>query len=175
MGSLALELDLREVVRLQRSFEAAPALVRRELTAATLEASLLLERETVERTPKGVGAGGGLAGSIAAREPEISGELVLGAVGTPLAHAEPVELGSRPHFPPIAPLEDWVRAKLGKSKEEARGVAFAVARKIAAEGTEGAFMFTTALAENEAQIARIYGAAAERVAAQLGESPGGGA
>ncbi len=38
-------------------------------------------------------------------------------------------------MPPIAPLETWVKAKLGKTGKEARSVAFAVAKKIEKEGT----------------------------------------
>lgn len=38
--------------------------------------------------------------------------------------------------PPIAPLVRWVSVKLGKSGSEATGIAFAVANKIAKEGTQ---------------------------------------
>lgn len=37
--------------------------------------------------------------------------------------------------PPIAPLERWVNAKFGISGKEAKSMAFAVANKIAKEGT----------------------------------------
>lgn len=37
--------------------------------------------------------------------------------------------------PPIEPLERWVAAKFGLSGKEARGAAFAIATKIAKEGT----------------------------------------
>ncbi|MFP3386732.1 hypothetical protein, partial [Tritonibacter sp. SIMBA_163] len=65
---------------------------------------------------------------------------VIGIVGTAALHAVPVEMGSKPHFPPIQPLEDWAHHKLDLPAEEARGAAFAIARKIAAKGTEGAHM-----------------------------------
>lgn len=38
--------------------------------------------------------------------------------------------------PPITPLIRWVEAKLGASGDEAKGIAFAVANKIAKEGTD---------------------------------------
>lgn len=38
--------------------------------------------------------------------------------------------------PPISPLEDWAKAKLGLQGKEALNVAFAVSNKIAREGTE---------------------------------------
>lgn len=37
--------------------------------------------------------------------------------------------------PPIAPIEEWVKAKFGLSGKQALGVAFAVATKIGKEGT----------------------------------------
>ena len=50
---------------------------------------------------------------------------------THIVHGRPS--GARP---PIAPLEEWVQAKLGLQGKEALNVAFAVATKIAKEGTE---------------------------------------
>ncbi|HET8838047.1 MAG TPA: hypothetical protein VFM82_03545 [Flavobacteriaceae bacterium] len=38
--------------------------------------------------------------------------------------------------PPIAPLERWAQAKLGLSGQQAKSAAFAIANKIAKEGTE---------------------------------------
>lgn len=38
--------------------------------------------------------------------------------------------------PPIKPLQDWVERKLGISKDESLGVAFAIAKKIEKEGTD---------------------------------------
>lgn len=38
--------------------------------------------------------------------------------------------------PPIAPIENWVQNKLGYSGVQARSIAFAVATKIAKEGTD---------------------------------------
>ena len=41
-----------------------------------------------------------------------------------------VEKGTRPHMPPVAPLERWAQTKLGK-----KGLGFVIARRIAREGT----------------------------------------
>lgn len=52
-------------------------------------------------------------------------------------HAAVIEHGSRPHFPPINPLVEWVKRKgMAKDEEEARRIAHAIARKIAERGTE---------------------------------------
>jgi hypothetical protein len=148
------------------AFERAPELLQAQLYRDTMEASLLLEREIKERTP--VGAYSALRSSISAREPEVSGGEIAGAVGTPLAYAVPVELGTKPHFPPIEPLEDWVQAKLNVSPERASAVAWLVARKIAARGTEGTFMFAHGFAAVEGQVHDIYRRGAELIVAEIG-------
>lgn len=51
-------------------------------------------------------------------------------------YTEQLVYGRRPGaMPPIAPLEKWVQAKLGLSGQQARLAAFAIAKKIAKEGT----------------------------------------
>lgn len=164
---LRIDIDIREAAALAEAWRAAPRLVLGELRKSTLEAELLLEREVKELTPVGVGAGGGLKGSIAAREPRVLAEAVIGEVGTPLIYAVPVELGSRPHFPPVQPLADWAQAKLGVPAAEARGVGFAIARKIARVGTEGAFMFKRAFDANRRQVERIYALGRQRIFERL--------
>ena len=51
---------------------------------------------------------------------------------TGLARVLFLEFGRRHgEMPPIDPIKKWVESKLGVSKEESRGVAFAIAKKIA--------------------------------------------
>lgn len=49
-------------------------------------------------------------------------------------HAIYMEEGTRPHFPPIAPLYEWVKRKITSDPVRARGIAFAVQRKIGEQG-----------------------------------------
>ena len=67
-----------------------------------------------------------LLDSVAVR-PGLGGATVV--VDAP--HAAPVEYGSRPHMPPVQPIEDWGRRKLGRE-----GLGWPVALKIAREGTK---------------------------------------
>jgi hypothetical protein len=168
--ALDIRIALQSAEALAAAFEQAPEIVEDELYAATWEASLYLQREVQERTPVGVGGGGGLKGSIAAREPGRLADGVIGAVATSLAHAVPVELGTKPHMPPVKPLEDWARIKLGLDPKEAKGAAFAIGRKIAREGTEGAFMFTETFDEGEGQVQAIFGRALERITSRMAET-----
>ena len=46
-------------------------------------------------------------------------------------YATYVEFGTEPHMPPVEPLEQWAQKKLGE-----KGLGWAIAKKIAKEGTE---------------------------------------
>lgn len=139
--------------RAASAIEAHSDRVHTRLIAAVWQACLLYEREVKERTPKG--ATHALMGSIAAQQPFVSATAIEGHVGTALVYAESVELGTKPHFPPVAPIADWARAKLGLTEDEAERVAYMIARKISKHGTKGAHMFTDALAATEEQIIAI--------------------
>lgn len=161
-------IDIREAAALAAAFRTAPALVEEELSAATLESLFLLEREVKENTPVGIGGGGGLKGSFSARGPNAIGEETLGEIGSNLNYAVPVELGSKPHFPPVEPLADWARAKLGVPESEARSVGFLIARKISRKGTPAAEMVQRAMRDNEGQVQEIFGRAVGRIAIRIG-------
>lgn len=150
---------------LRRMMAQAPDIMLEELTAGVTEASMLAEREIRERTP--TSGAGILRESIGAMPVEFTSEAVRGGVATSLAYAAPVETGSVPHMPPVGPLVDWVERKLGLRDKEAKGVAWAIARKIAAHGTEGAWMFRDGFAAVEPQIMEILGAAVDRAAARI--------
>ena len=139
---------------------AAPDVVIEEMVPAVIESQLLIEREVRERTPTSGAAT--LRDSIGALPVSISETEVSGVVGTSLAYALPVELGARPHRPPVEPLVDWVRRKLGKGGKEGRAIAFAIAGKIAREGTPAAHMFSEGLAATQKQVHEILAAAAAR-------------
>ena len=62
-----------------------------------------------------------------------------------------VEYGTKPHFPPIAPLERWAQLKLGNS-----ALAWAVAKKIARVGTEAQPFFFPAVRSNVGNIQRYF-------------------
>lgn len=145
---------------------AAPDILLEEMVPAVVESQLLLEREVRERTP--TSGAGTLRDSIGALPVVIAEDRVTGEVGTTLAYAQPIELGARPHMPPIAPLADWVRRKLGvKDGKEARSVAYAIALKIARDGTPAHHMFSEGLAATQAQIGEIIAAAAGRAVARI--------
>lgn len=143
----------------------APEIFQGELVPAVTEASMFTEREVKERTP--TSGAGTLRDSIGALPVTISGTAVSSGVGTSLSYAAAVELGSKPHWAPIAPLLDWVQRKLGLTGEEAEAAAQSIQYKIAARGTEGAFMFRDGFAHADAFVRGLLKAASDRAAAKM--------
>jgi hypothetical protein len=88
-------------------------------------------------------------------------------MGTANPYALPVELGTKPHFPPLQPLLDWAQHKLGLHGEEAEEAARAIQLKISWHGTKGAFMFRGAMEDGEPTIRRMYEACMIRIAERI--------
>lgn len=161
-----INIDAGEVVDLAEAWRVAPDIVVEELSRSILESELLAEREVKEVTPAATGT---LRESIFSKEPMVLADQVIGVVGTSMAYALPVELGTKPHFPPVQALADWARLKLGVDPEDADRVGYLIARKIAAVGTEGAAMFSRGFASIAGQVETIHIRALERIKSRLVE------
>lgn len=160
-------IDYAELKSLQTMYERAPRIVTEELEAAVTEADLLVYRELSETVPVGAGGAAGLKGSLF-HEERVSGAQALGIVASPLPHAVAVELGTKPHFPPVEALVDWVKAKFAMSSDQAaRGVAFAIARKIAVRGTQAQRPFGRTFQAVESQVHDIFNRMTGRIARRL--------
>lgn len=158
--------EARDVQTLRTAFMQMPDVAARELHAFMVRTTAHLQTEVQERTPTTHGTlRASIFGEVRAFD---AGFGVEGLVGTTLAYAPAVELGTKPHFPPIEPLVDWARQKLALSGTEARRAAHAIARKIARKGTTGAFMFRDTFNENRAQVLDEFGRMANRLAASMG-------
>jgi len=72
-------------------------------------------------------------------------------------YADPVEAGSRPHFPPPGALLSWVKRTFGASSEkQALSIAFAIARKIAKRGVKPFLMFDRVFRVLEHELGGIF-------------------
>jgi hypothetical protein len=158
------EIDYSKLQVLQAALAKAPEVVREELGAAVTEADLLLQREVQDAMPV---AGGTLRQSVF-HEEEIQDTAVMGLVATPLNYGPAVELGTKPHFPPVEALIDWVRTKLHVTDERtAKGIAFAIARKISRVGTPEQRPFGRVYQAQLPQVNAIFDRAGARIAARL--------
>lgn len=158
-------VELTGADALLAAWEHAPDIVRDELTKLMNGATEYLEGEIKERTPA---AHGTLRASFGSEVQNLA-DGVLGIVGSPLAYAIPVELGTKPHFPPVDAIEDWVNVKLGITGPDAKRVAYAVARKIAARGTKGAFMVENAFHAAQPELERQGKLTLDAIGARLSE------
>ncbi|WP_293222311.1 hypothetical protein [Ottowia sp.] len=159
----SLHLSLSGLDALVRGLAQAPEFTHRELLVTMTEATLLVEREAKENTPR-------VTGMTAASIASDSFSTPVGVIGT-VGSSQPtltfLELGTRPHMPPVEALEPWVRAVLGVEPKRARSVAYLVARKIARKGTKAQRPLDKAIAATDGQVLRMFEDAAGRVAAHL--------
>lgn len=159
----SLTLELQGIEQLQQALAQAPAVVQQELGVFLHAMVQHMRSEVIDRTPAAYGT---LRASISGVvENQAGGQ--LGIVSTPQPYAVPVELGTKPHFPPVQALEDWVRQKLGLTGREGRSVAFAIARKIGQVGTKGHYMFRDAFEANTAEIERQFDQTVSRIVARI--------
>lgn len=161
---IEIRLDVDSVAALADAWRRAPDVVQDELRRYITTVTAHLQGEVQERTPTYLGT---LRKSIIGDVRALPGIGVEGVIGSPLAYAVPVELGSKPHMPPVQPLVEWAKAKLGVRGKEAERVGFAVARKISRTGTAGAFMFRDTFEANEARVVRGFDVVVRRIADRL--------
>lgn len=159
-----LHMSFAGLDALKRGFDQAPEVTRRELLAAATQGTLLVEREVKDGMPRHTGMTAASVASDAFATPVG----VIGTVGSSQPSATFMELGTKPHMPPVEALIPWVKAVLGVEPKRARSVAFLVARKIARKGTKPRRVFEKAAAATEGQVLRMFEDAAGRVAVHLG-------
>lgn len=165
-----VSLSAPGLAALQRGFAQAPEYTQAQLEAGMVEATMLLEREVKDVMP----AVSGLTRTSVFSDAFSTPAGVLGVVASSSIAAAAVELGTKPHMPPVAPIEAWVREKLGIAGPEARGVAFAVARKIARVGTKAQHPFGKTLDRHMGALSRIFEGVAQNVATHLVSQANGG-
>lgn len=146
---------------------------REEFEQAMEKSLATIQEEVVIRTPVGVGDSptGHLRGSIKTSRAGSNAYALRGRVGTSAEYAEPVELGSKPHFPPVNALVRWVQLKLGiPNEKEARSVAFAIARIKSRSSTPGLFMFRDGVAASDNRVRAYWRHAFKHAEKKLGKS-----
>lgn len=126
-------------------------IVEQELTTASIKSVGEFHGALIPRTPFAFGF---LRNSFMQKVFK-RGRDIIGQVRSTSPYAWPVEEGSKPHFPPIAPIELWVRRKL-QVKENAKAIAFMIARKISIHGTKAVHMVRDTFREKQRPIESNY-------------------
>ena len=141
--------------------EQAQGILRREV--GTELTSLLEERATIARQEARVGVSGLLRASVATRITmgTDASSLVRGTLftGAQAPHAVYFAYGTRPHWPPRAPIELWTQRVLGNAK-----LWFVVARAISRRGTRAHPRFAAAFSITPAEVKPRLRAAVARAA-----------
>jgi len=150
MFEIKIKVDDSGIERLARQYPDVSKDVREEKIT---EAIMLLERLVREETP--VGAGPIHLRDTIHHKVGSQGVKVWGILGTPAKYGESVELGTKAHFPPVAPLTHWVTRILGIEGEKAESVAYAIAVAISRRGTKGAQMFQHGFEIGKADVLRM--------------------
>lgn len=139
---------------LKRNFEKAPEVFYTEAKKALSKSVSVIQPIAVKGAAVDLG---GLRGSIRKSVSGLTGEVVAGS-----KHAIFIEEGTRPHFPPVAPLERWATRKLGSS-----GLGFVVARKIAREGTKAQPFMSPAAEQSLPKVERFFDIMADNLVKEL--------
>lgn len=147
-----MSAEIKGLKEIQRNMEKAVKDLRgTPIVNAMRDATLMVTRDAKINAPVDTGR---LRASIT---PEVSSaaEEVRGVVGSNVVYAPYVELGTRPHWPPISALEVWARRH--------HTSAFLVARAISRRGTPAVEYLKKAFDANQAKIRQRF----ERAIAQI--------
>lgn len=147
---IQLVINAADLQRIDAAYARAPVAVERAVGRRIAGVLLELQSDVQEKTPTAFGT---LRASIGTNIDVKPGLGVTGIVGTSLAHAIPVELGTRPHMPPVEPIRLWAQKKLGLTGKEAVRAAWAIAKTISKRGTLGVGMFARTFAARRRDLA----------------------
>jgi hypothetical protein len=162
-----LSIKLKDLSGLLKRLPKAGRIIDQEGAIAMTKSLGEIQSEVTGRTP--VGATGALRNAWSS---DIIGRPTAPPFFGKVVNTQPyslvVEFGRKPgKFPPRQPIELWVRRVLGVPADKAQGVAFLVARKIAAVGTKGAFMARDGLKEATPRVNRLWRLAEKRIKDRL--------
>ncbi len=143
-----IETEIKGLLETQRKLEQVVADLRGQpMLTAMRDATLIVQRSARQLAPVDTGR---LRASIT---PEVRGDPmsgnITGVVGSNVEQAAPMELGTKPHFPPLSALQVWARR---------HGVnAYAVARAIALRGLKPRRYLQGAFEQNRERVVQIIG------------------
>ena len=159
-----LRIDFDEIAAFADDLARAGPLFEQEQRSTVHRNLNRLEQSVVPNTPVASGEAAGSWGISVKGRRHVMGELANAA-----PHGYYVEHGRAPgRWPPISAIEAWVRRKAGASGEEARSVAFLIARAIGTRGTKpGAQMLEDAWQRYETIMIHDLEGIPERVLARL--------
>lgn len=149
-----LTLDFSQVQKFAQALESFPEMVGRHNLATMNKVTSIVQDRLVVNTPVFLG---NLRGSYYT---QVTGSplMLSGKVASDLVYGQVVDQG-RPAGatpPPVDAIEFWVRRKLGVSGDEARSVAYLIARAIGRRGIKAVRMVDKAVKQAEPIKVKLY-------------------
>lgn len=158
---LEYRINTEDIKKWLEVFEQMPDIFMEETSMAMKKAVSEVERQTVTRTPVNTGQlRQAWSTNVHKGAASVKGEVV-----NPREYAIVMEKGRRPgaKMPPVDALQLWVVRKLGVHPDEARQVAFLVARSISRKGIKGRKMLEEGYKAAEPTVNRLFAAVPENV------------
>lgn len=150
LGKIMITITIQGLDKLVDRFPKYTEKLKDELDGALKTSIMIVEAESKKNAPKDTGK---LMRSHKVEFGYLKASLI------PMAeYAECVHEGTRPHFPPIEPIENWARRKLGKT-----GLGYVIARKIAQKGTKPNPFLRKAAENKKREVVAIFVEAVKRV------------
>lgn len=163
---VGMTVQIKGLEEAVKTFQNADKIIQREFTRAMDASTKALEGNARKLAP--VGVSGEMRASITSEVRPIGTAHVEGRVGSPLPYALYVEEGTKPHYPPLAPLMLWVQRKFGVSDERQIFItARAIQRKIGTVGTPARKFFEAAFETTEPRINAYFDIALSKIVERL--------
>lgn len=159
---MPVDITVRGLIETQRNLEQAAADIHGQpMMDAMHKATLIVEADAKRNAPVDTGR---LRASIVSevRVESSAAKTVQGVVGSNVSYAAAMELGSRPHWPPIGAIQTWAD-RHGLS-------AFLVARAISRHGTKPRLYLQRALDSNRTRIVDLLGEGVRTIVAKANNS-----
>lgn len=144
--TISTSVHIEGLEEVQRKFDGIPRELRGPaMESAMRKATMIVAADAKRNAPVDTGR---LRASITPEVRNTWGSTVEGIVGSNVKYAPFMELGTRPHFPPIAALETWAR-RHGTT-------AFLVCRAIARRGLKPRYYLKKALESNVKRVVECF-------------------
>ena len=173
---ITMQVSFQGTPALWLAFQQAPEVAQHELLVTVERLVTKMSAVAKERWPKD---SGNSAQSIFKDAYSVPAG-VLGVVASPKPEVAFIELGTKPHWAPLAPLVEWVKRKQGMAgvsekfrDAEPFALALSIQRAIAARGTKAQGIFKRILEENQAAVQTSLDNAGRRIAKRLQDDFGG--
>jgi len=160
---MAMRMRIEGWEEFMKDLEATPRLSKQLAKVAMIKSTNYIKNRVQDKIVKEkITFQGGLQQSIRTTATSKKGSVYVGK-----KYGLFVELGTKPHWPPRAPIEKWARIKLGQP-----GLGFVIARKISQVGTKAHPYFWPTVWKSQRYVNTVFEQIPEALVRFLAGHPG---